>query len=144
MILSRMPHFGGVQGGAIQDVSIRLAPDAFAGFGGGGGAGTSHINVAVTGGVHGVWFLETEGAALLGAATLTNQSGSAIVYSGQQTLIVVGAHIIRSTHATGAAIDVPASRESSRHPSDAPITVLDSVVECTHLPQLISRSEPQF
>ena len=68
-----MSHFGGMQGGAIQDVSIRLAPDAFAGFGGGGGAGTSHVNVAVTGGVHGAWFLETEGAALLGAVKLTNQ-----------------------------------------------------------------------
>lgn len=54
---------------------MRLAPDSFAGFGGGGGAGTSHVNVAVHGGVHGVYFLESEPTPVLVNARLMNPSG---------------------------------------------------------------------
>jgi hypothetical protein len=54
---------------------VRLAPDSFAGFGGGGGAGTSHVNVAVHGGVHGVYFLESEPTPVLVNARLMNPSG---------------------------------------------------------------------
>lgn len=68
---------------------------------GGGGAGTSHINVAVHGGVHGVYFDSSEPAPLLGAATLINQSGSAVVFSANGPLIIVGVHIVRGAGATG-------------------------------------------
>jgi hypothetical protein len=81
--------FEGAQGGVIQDVAVRLAPDALAGFGGGGGAGTSHINVAVHGGVHGVYFNSSDGAAVVASAMLLGQSGSALVSTGGGPLIAV-------------------------------------------------------
>jgi hypothetical protein len=129
--------FHGAQGGLVQDVTVRLANDAFAGFvssaapphrqacpctppsvtqkavitawgcglrsvllrtrmqGGGGGAGTSHVNVEVIGGVHGLYFLESEPTPVLANARLRGQSGSAVVASHQQTLVVAGLHIVR-------------------------------------------------
>jgi hypothetical protein len=42
--------FHGAQGGATQDVTVRML-SGFAGFGGGGGAGASHVNVKVIGGM---------------------------------------------------------------------------------------------
>ena len=38
----------GAQGSSVQDVTVRMV-DALAGFGGGGGAGASHLNVAAFG-----------------------------------------------------------------------------------------------
>ena len=119
-------YFFGAQGGTVQDVSVRLAPDALAGFGGGGGAGMSHMRVEVDGGQHGVYFQASQGAALLGSARLTNQSGAAIVFSGKQTFIVVGVNITRASSATGPAIQVL----DNSSPADAQITVLDSVIRC--------------
>ena len=118
--------FHGAQGGVIQDVSVRLSTDSLAGFGGGGGAGTSHFDVAVHGGVHGAYFLESEPAPLLGNARLIGQSGSAIVFGGQGPLVVVGVHIVRPANASGAAIATPSSLPASA----GQLSVVDTVVEC--------------
>ena len=49
----------GAQGSTVQDVTVRMT-DALAGFGGGGGAGASHLNIAAIGGQFGVRFDESE------------------------------------------------------------------------------------
>jgi hypothetical protein len=119
--------FHGAQGGVIQDVSVRLSPDSFAGFGGGGGAGTSHFGVSVHGGVHGAYFLESEPAAVLGNARFIGQSGSAIVFWGQGPLVVVGVHIVRPGNASGAAIATPVQEDQC---GCGQISVVDTIVEC--------------
>eukprot|EP01045_Picozoa_sp_COSAG04_P010716 COSAG04_NODE_663_length_11444_cov_4.242045_4_plen_315_part_00 len=118
--------FHGAQGGVIQDITVRLAADSFAGFGGGGGAGTSHINVEVRGGVHGVYFLESEPTPALVNARLLNQMGTALVASHQQTLVVAGLHIRRHPAATGPAIRA----YWSGHQNNAQLSISDSVIEC--------------
>ena len=128
---SKRPQRSGcTEGGVIQDVSVRLSPDSFAGFGGGGGAGTSHFSVAVHGGVHGAYFLESEPAALLGNARLIGQSGSAIVFGGQGPLVVVGVHIVRPGNASGAAITSALAGKQGPQPASGQISVVDTVVEC--------------
>ena len=118
--------FHGAQGGIIQDVTVRLASDAFAGFGGGGGAGTSHINVEVIGGVHGIYFLQSEPTPVLANARLINQSSTAIVASHEQTLVVAGLHIMRATNATGPTI----LAYWSGHQNNAQLSINDCVINC--------------
>jgi hypothetical protein len=118
--------FHGAHGGVIQDVTVRLAADSFAGLAGGGGAGTSHVNVEVVGGVHGIYFLESEPTPVLVNARLFNQSGTAIVASHEQTLVVAGLHISRSPEATGPAIRA----YWSGHQNNAQLSISDSVIEC--------------
>ena len=105
----------------MQDVSVRML-SGFAGFGGGGGAGTSHINVAVYGGRFGVYFDKSEPCPLVGSARLINQTESAIVFSSQPTMIVVGVQIVQHPAATGPAIVVPAS--------SSPISLVDVAISC--------------
>jgi hypothetical protein len=93
-------YFHGAQGGAAQDITVRMA-SGFAGFGGGGGAGTSHVNVQVIGGQYGIWFKSSEPGPLVGSATLTNQTTSAVLWGSQQSMVLVGLHIIQSPYATG-------------------------------------------
>eukprot|EP01052_Picozoa_sp_SAG31_P033965 SAG31_NODE_3905_length_3765_cov_6.684670_3_plen_196_part_00 len=121
-------YFEGAQGGVINDVSVRLSPDSFAGFGGGGGAGTSHINIAVTGGVHGVYFCCSDGAPVVANARLYGQSGSAIVSFGGGPLIAVGVHIVRPPGAIHAAIQ--GYGNPSTGGEGGQLSVLDTVVEC--------------
>eukprot|EP01051_Picozoa_sp_SAG22_P006970 SAG22_NODE_475_length_10003_cov_3.943356_2_plen_925_part_00 len=121
-------YFEGAQGGVVQDVTVRLAPDAFAGLGGGGGAGTSHMNVQVFGGVHGVYFTMSDGAPLLGNAQLHNQSGPALVFTHGGPLLAVGVHIGRAAGTTGPAI--LAGPDASSQGMGGQVTILDSVVEC--------------
>ncbi len=121
-------YFEGAQGGVVQDVTIRLAADALAGFGGGGGAGTSHINVAVYGGVHGIYFCCSDGAPVIANAVLSGQSGSALVSMGGGPLIAVGVHITRGRNTTGPAI--LGAPGSNRRGEGGQLSVLDTVVEC--------------
>lgn len=100
-------------------MSVRLASDAFAGFGGGPGAGGSAVNVAVHGGRYGVWFVESEGNPVLGGAVLYGQSESALYWAGQGPLILTGVHIVQAPGATG-----PAIRATE------PISIIDTVIEC--------------
>lgn len=105
----------------MQDVSVRML-SGFAGFGGGGGAGTSHINVEVYGGRYGVYFDRSEPCPLVGSARLINQTESAIFFSSQPTMIVVGVSIVQHPAAKGPAIVVPSA--------NSPISLIDVVVSC--------------
>lgn len=118
--------FHGAQGGVIQDVTVRLASDTFAGFGGGGGAGTSHINIEVIGGLHGIYFLQSEPTPVLANARLINQSSTAIVASHEQTLVIAGLHIARAANATGPTI----LAYWSGHQNNAQLSINDCVIEC--------------
>lgn len=114
-------YFHGAQGGTTQDVTVTMK-SGFAGFGGGGGAGASHVNVKVVGGSYGVYFDNSEPVPLVGSVSLINQTVSALHWSSQQTMVVVGAHIVQSAQATGPVVTV------TSHGS--PLTFVDSIVEC--------------
>ena len=96
------------QGGTVQDITVRMI-DALAGFGGGGGAGASHVNVAAIGGQHGVYFDESEPAPLVAGGLFLDQTRSALkLHKTQGPLLVVGARIRLADNATGPAIEVQA------------------------------------
>eukprot|EP01052_Picozoa_sp_SAG31_P030712 SAG31_NODE_3174_length_4587_cov_7.232843_2_plen_1013_part_00 len=128
--------FHGAQGGVVQDVSVRLAPDALAGFAGGGGAGTSHINVEVYGGVHGFLFLESEPAPCLANARFHNQSGEAIVASHEQTLVAVGLYIVAGPRTAATDGDPVIRTYWSGHQNNAQLSLVDSVIDCAGIEQL--------
>eukprot|EP00928_Gymnodinium_smaydae_P011500 TRINITY_DN14234_c0_g1_i3.p1 TRINITY_DN14234_c0_g1~~TRINITY_DN14234_c0_g1_i3.p1 ORF type:complete len:932 (+),score=66.71 TRINITY_DN14234_c0_g1_i3:409-2796(+) len=113
--------FHGAQGATVQDVSVRLANDSFAGFGGASGAGGSHMNVRVTGGRHAMWIPESEPAPLIAGAEFLYQSSSAIVFAGSPPLVLVGVLIRQSPQNTGPAVSVS---------DDLPVSAIDTVVEC--------------
>jgi len=93
------------QGGAVQDVTVRMV-DAFAGFGGGGGAGASHVNIAAYGGQYGVYFAESEPGPLVAGGVFVGQTKSAIVLTekAQGPIIITGARVELARNATGPAI----------------------------------------
>ena len=76
--------------------------------------------------MHGIYFLESEPTPVLVNARLFNQSGTAIVASHEQTLVVAGLHISRSPEATGPAIRA----YWSGHQNNAQLSISDSVIEC--------------
>ena len=107
----------GAQGSGVQDCTVRMV-DALAGFGGGGGAGASHLNIAAYGGQFGVWFQESEPGPVIVGGTFVNQSSSGVVMGrGQKPLLVIGVRVVQAVQATAAAI-VGAGY------------VVDTVVEC--------------
>ena len=116
--------FHGAQGATVQDVTITLAPDAFAGFGGAGGAGGSHINVKVSGGVHAMFISESEPAPLVAASVFEGQSGAAIVFAGQPPLVLVGVTIRRPPGSIAASAPAIESQEGLA------LEIIDSVIEC--------------
>jgi hypothetical protein len=63
----------GAQGTAVQDVTVRMV-DGLAGFGGGGGAGASHLNIAAYGGQFGVRFDASEPGPVVAGGLFVNQS----------------------------------------------------------------------
>jgi hypothetical protein len=63
----------GAQGTSVQDVTVRMV-DALAGFGGGGGAGAAHYNIAAHGGQYGVYFNESEPGPLVTGGFFVNQT----------------------------------------------------------------------
>jgi hypothetical protein len=94
--------------------------DAFAGFGGGGGAGSSHVNVAAYGGQYGVYFDQSEPGPVVAGSTFVNQTVSGVRTGPdfQGPLVLVGVRVIQPTAgASGAAIDGAGF-------------VIDSVIEC--------------
>eukprot|EP00039_Didymoeca_costata_P027201 m.17740 g.17740 ORF g.17740 m.17740 type:complete len:808 (-) comp6096_c0_seq2:45-2468(-) len=114
-------YFHGAQGGATQDVSIDLTKSGFAGFAGGGGAGASHLNVEVIGGMYGVYFQKSEPCPVLAGFKLVNQSVSAILWASQGTLIVVGGFLQQGEDATGALIQAPLY----------PVSIVDTLAYCS-------------
>lgn len=104
----------GAQGSSVQDVSVYMR-DALAGFGGGGGAGASHLNIAAFGGQYGVLFAESEPGPVVAGGRFENQSVSAVVWKvtssnaiAQGPLIVAGVEIVQSIGARGPAVASPA------------------------------------
>ena len=112
-------YFHGAQGATIQDTTIRLAPDSFAGIGGGPGAGGSCINVVVQGGQTGIWFAASEGAPVISGASLLGQSESALVFTSQAPLVLTGVRIVQAAGATAPAISASAS-----------ISIIDAEIVC--------------
>jgi hypothetical protein len=114
----------GAQGSTVQDVTVRMV-DALAGFGGGGGAGASHINIAAVGGKFGVRFDESEPGPVVVGGRFVNQSVSGVAWiesshnsAGQGPLIITGVEIIQPAGASGPAIDSPA------------LYAIDAVITC--------------
>ena len=99
----------------MQDVSIRLSQDSFAGFGGANGAGGSHVNVQVIGGRYGMWISESEPAPLVAAAHFSGQSSSAILFKGQPPLVLVGVKIEQPAHAAGPAILAQSNHDTENY-----------------------------
>ena len=110
----------GAQGSGVQDVTVRMV-DAFAAFGGGGGAGASHLNVAAYGGQYGVYFAESEPGPVVVGGTFVNQSISGVrMPSGKNSqgpLIVVGVTVTQGHGATGP-------------PIQGAGYIIDTVVDC--------------
>lgn len=104
----------GAQGSSVQDVSVYME-DALAGFGGGGGAGASHLNIAAFGGQYGVLFAESEPGPVIAGGRFENQSVSAVEWKvtstnaiGQGPLVVAGVEIVQAAGARGPTIASPA------------------------------------
>ena len=83
----------GAQMTVVQDVTV-FAGDGLVGLSGGSGSGGSHYGVRVEGGRYGVDLTTAQPGPVLTGITLVNQSCSALVYSGLQTLTVVGLHVL--------------------------------------------------
>ena len=105
------------QGAALHDVTVRAAPDAFAGVAGGNGGGGSFVRLRVVGGRYGVDVRRAQGTPTMVATTLLNQSCAALLVGGPPgiarlmpaTLVgfrIAGAHALG---AVVAGIDVPAA-----------------------------------
>ena len=67
------------QGAALQDVTVRAAPDAFAGVAGGNGGGGSFVRVRVVGARYGIDVRRAQGTPTMVATTLLNQSCAALL-----------------------------------------------------------------
>lgn len=113
----------GAQGSFIQDVSI-IVNDGLKGIEAGIGSGGTMSNISVDGGQIGLDLSQTQPASVLVGAHLINQKEHAIVYSGAQTLTVVGSKIQSS--GTGPVIK---TQPNSRRPFSGQIAVLDTIVE---------------
>ena len=79
----------GAQMMVVQDVTI-FAGDGMVGLSGGSGSGGSHYGVHVIGGRYGVDFTTAQPGPVISGFTLENQTCSALVYAGLQTLTAVG------------------------------------------------------
>jgi hypothetical protein len=82
----------GAQMMVVQDVTI-FAGEGLVGLSGGSGSGGSHYGVTVIGGKFGVDFTTTQPGPVISGFTLENQTCSALVYAGLQTLTVVGLRV---------------------------------------------------
>ena len=109
----------GAQGTTVQDVTVRMI-DGLAGFGGGGGAGASHLNIAAYGGQFGVRFDASEPGPVVAGGLFVNQSVTGVAFLNvgiQGPLIVAGVRVVQAAGASGAAIAGAAY-------------IVDSVVDC--------------
>lgn len=82
----------GAQMMVVQDVTI-FAGDGLVGLSGGSGSGGSHYGVTVVGGKYGVDFTTAQPGPVISGFTLENQTCSALVYAGLQTLTAVGLRV---------------------------------------------------
>ena len=82
----------GAQGTVVRDVTI-YAGDGLVGLSGGSGSGGAHFDVTVIGGRFGADLTQTQPGPVLTGITLVNQTCSALVMAGLQTLTAVGLDI---------------------------------------------------
>lgn len=82
----------GAQMMVVQDVTI-FAGNGLVGLSGGSGSGGSHYGVTVVGGKYGVDFTTAQPGPVISGFTLENQTCSALIYAGLQTLTAVGLRI---------------------------------------------------
>ena len=108
-------------GCTVQDVSVRLAPDSFACFAGGNGAGGTQLNIACHGGRFGVYFKDSEGSPVIAGAILEGQSESSVVWSSQNSLVLVGVVISRDANRSYSGPAVVAT---------SALTAVDSTIDC--------------
>jgi hypothetical protein len=111
----------GAQGATVADVTVTASPGAFACFAGLNGAGGLHANIRCVGARYGLYIDDSQPVPAAVGATLLNQSVSAVLYAGQETLSLVGAVIVRPPGATGPAI-------STRTPHG--MSIVDSTITC--------------
>jgi hypothetical protein len=94
----------GAQGATVTDVAVRAAAGSFACFCGLNGAGGMHANVLCEGARYGLYIDDSQPVPSGVGITLVNQSVSAVLFFGQETLSLVGVRIVLSPAATGPAI----------------------------------------
>jgi hypothetical protein len=121
----------GAQGTSVQDVTVHMV-DALAGFGGGGGAGASHLNISAIGGQYGVRFDESEPGPVVAGGRFYNQSVSGVSWlvgkhnsNGQGPLVVVGVTVQQAVGASGPAISS----------TGTVMYVIDAVIQCSSPPR---------
>ena len=110
----------GAQGATVSDVTVTASAEAYCCFAGLNGAGGLHANVKCIGARYGLYIDDSQPVPAAVGATLVNQSISAVLFAGQETLSLVGAVIVTSPHATGAAIATRAHGMS----------IVDSTITC--------------
>eukprot|EP00117_Sycon_ciliatum_P040114 scpid37149/ scgid29532/ len=83
----------GAQGSSMEDCTIDMGPDGFIGAEGASGSGGSHKGVTVIGGRYGLDFRFAQPAPTVTTVHLINQTCSAMIYAGHETLTAVGVHV---------------------------------------------------
>ena len=83
----------GAQGASLEDVAVFAAPDAFAGISGASGSGGAHSNLTVVGAQYGIDARDTQPSATLSNIRLHNQTCSAMIHQGLESLTVAGGYI---------------------------------------------------
>ncbi|HBE02383.1 MAG: hypothetical protein A2096_07490 [Spirochaetes bacterium GWF1_41_5] len=111
------------QGSSIQDVIIN-AGYGLKGLEAGAGSGGSHHHVTVIGGEIGADLTEAQPAPTISGFTLIGQRKTALVYSGMETLCLVGC-IIKSSGSGPLVTGIP----KNKTPNEGIINLIDSILE---------------
>jgi hypothetical protein len=122
-------YASGAQGMSVDDVHVDMTRGGFAGFGGGNGAGGSHVNIAATGGCYGVYFTTADGAALVLSARLVGQSVSAVFYHTSRFYHTDNS-AVRSLSLVGLTIDHAGGGPAIDAGAGHAVTILDSEIMC--------------
>lgn len=111
------------QGSSIQDCTID-ATHGLKGLEGGAGSGGSHHGVTILGGEIGADLTESQPAPTLSGFTFIGQRRHALVYSGMETLCVVGCRMVGDGPGP-----LLVGKAKNNVPSEGLITLVDSVLE---------------
>jgi hypothetical protein len=115
----------GAQGTNVNDVDV-YAYGAYAGFNAVPGAGGLIANVAVYGGAYGFNIINCQNVPTLVGITLVNQTTSAIAYSSQEPLSLIGLRIVLAAGAS--------SGISTQAGLVHGLTLVDASIDCTNAP----------
>ena len=147
-------YAAGAQGMSVDDVHVDMSRSGFAGkltvdcshssshtniygniamnpgFGGGNGAGGSHVNIGATGGAYGVYFTISDGAAVVLSAKLLGQSVSAVFFETLSERNPTGSSTIVSMSLVGLEVLHSGSGPAVAAGLGHGLTVLDSQIMC--------------